>query len=225
MPRRIIPFANNEYYHVFNRGINKQPIFLDKRCYGRALEIMEYYSFANPFPRYSRLLCLSREERERTWTNLRKEGKRLVEIISFSFLPNHFHFLVKQVENNGVQKLLKEFQNSYTRFFNTKYKKIGPILQGQFKAVRIEDTEQLLHVSRYIHLNPHSSYVVKNIESLEDYFWSSYPEYVSKTDLEICKKKIILSQFKKIYEYKKFVDNNASYQRELEKIRHLTLEN
>lgn len=156
--------------------------------------------------------------------SLHKINDKLVDIICFCLMPNHFHLLLNQLKDNGISKFMANLQNSFTRYFNTKHERIGHLLQGQFKAVLIEDDNQLLHVSRYIHLNPYSSYVVKDLESLEQYLWSSFPEYLGKVAAEICNKEIILSQFKDKKDYKKFVFDQADYQRRLEEIKHLVIE-
>lgn len=224
MPARTTPLITNQFYHTFNRGINKQPIFLGIRDYKRALEVLEFYSFTNPPVRFSKFLLLANQQRINLLANLRRERDKLVEIISFALMPNHFHFLLEQKKDNGISKFMANFQNSYTRFFNTKYHKIGPLLQGQFKTVRIEDENQLFHLNRYIHLNPYSSFVVKKIVDLNKYPWSSFQEYIEKSEIEICSKEIILSSFKNVKAYQQFVFDQADYQRELDKIKHLTLE-
>lgn len=223
MPARIIPLVNDEFYHLFNRGINKQPIFLNARDYSKAIETFEFYSSIEPIASFSKFLKLAREEREKLWQEMRK-GKHLVEIISYCLMPNHFHFLLKQIEDGGISKFLRLFQDSYTRYFNTKYERFGPILQGQFKAVRIESDNQLLHLSRYLHLNPYTSYLVKDFASCENYPWSSFAEYLGKTKTNLCRKEIILGNFKNIADYQKFVSDQADYQRELNQIKHLALE-
>lgn len=224
MPVRLVPLATNEYYHIFNRGINKQPVFLGLRDYNRALDTLEFYSFSNTPIRFSKFLLLAREDRSNILDGLRKENKKLMDTICFCLMPNHFHFLLKQREENGISKFMANFQNSITRYLNTKYKKFGPIFQGQFKAVRIEDEEQLLHVSRYIHLNPYTSYIVKNIDDLSGYPWSSFPEFIEAKDRSISSNSIILSNFKTRGDYKQFVFDQANYQRQLNVIRHLLLE-
>ena len=139
-------------------------------------------------------------------------------------MPNHFHFLLKQVANRGISKFISNFTNSYTRYFNTKNKREGALFKGKFKSVRIESDEQLLHVSRYTHLNPYSSYVIKTLEELENYPYSSLPEYLQRSPKGSCQKEIILDQFKNLNSYKNFVFDQANYQRELENIKHLILE-
>lgn len=223
MPARFTPLVTDQYYHIFNRGVNKQPIFEAIRDYKRALDILNFYSF-NPKLRFSKFLLLSKEEKSNFMDNLHKVNDKLVDIICFCLMPNHFHLLLNQMKDNGISKFMANLQNSFTRYFNTKHERIGPLLQGQFKAVLIEDDNQLLHLSRYIHLNPYSSYIVKNLGILEEYPWSSFPEYLGRTAIEICNKNVILSQFKDRIAYKKFVFDQADYQRKLEAIKHLVLE-
>ncbi len=214
---------NEEIYHVFNRGIAAQPTFSDKRDYMRALETLFFYQNENPPVRYAKFLTLSRQQRSEILDKMAERKHLLVEIIAYCLMPNHFHLMLKQQADNGISKFMANFSNSYTRYFNTKYKRYGPLYQGKFKAIRVETDEQLFHLSRYIHLNPYSSYVVKTIEDLENYPFSSFPEYLGKAVNNYCAKEIILDNFKKS-SYQKFVFDQADYQRGLEEIKHLTLE-
>ena len=95
------------------------------------------------------------------------------------------------------------------------------MLQGDFKAVHVGTNEQLLHLSRYIHLNPLVGYVVKD---LDEYKWSSYPEYVNLVNNQICNKKIILDQFESPQKYRQFVLDQADYGKKLEAIKHQLLD-
>lgn len=224
MPGRLISLVNNEIYHIFNRGLASQPMFLNKREYDRALEIIFYYQNSSPPMKYSKFLRMSVSDRANLLDKLRMQQKWLVDIISYCLMPNHFHFLLRQKENNGISKFMSNFTNSYTRYFNTKAERIGPIVQGKFKSVRIETEGQLLHATRYIHLNPYTGYIVKTFEELENYPYSSFPEYIGNSQTNLCSKELVLSQFKNQLSYKKFVFDNADYQRQLDKIRHLILE-
>lgn len=220
--RKII-FANNEIYHIFNRSIEQRPVFTHKKEYNRALTTLDFYRFKNPPSRLSKALLLENQKREEFFLRLKREGKKLVEIISYCLMPNHFHFLLKQKANNGIPKFASNFSNSYTRYFNTKHKRIGPLFQGIFKAVRIENDEQLIHVSRYIHLNPVVSFIIKE-ELLDPYPWSSLPEYLGRQKEEICNKEIVLGLFPSKEKYRKFVHNQIDYAKRLEEIKHLLLE-
>jgi len=224
MPQRLTPLVTGEYYHIFNRGVNKQPIFFNVRDYRRAVDQMRFYSYSTKKPKYSRFLTFSVTRRLSILSLLEKDNKKLVEIICYCLMPNHFHLLLRQKEDGGISNYMRLVQNSYTRYVNTAHDRTGPLLQGQFKAVRIEDNSQLLHLSRYIHLNPYTSYIVKDIPSLTTYTFSSFLEFQNKAIKPICNKDIILTQFSKDTSYNKFVEEYAAYQRTLSQIKHLLLE-
>ncbi|MBI2103417.1 transposase [Candidatus Woesebacteria bacterium] len=221
---RPVVLENNETYHVFNRGIEKRNTFTSKREFDRAILTIDYYRHSKPFMRLSKALLLNIEERSKFFEQLKNNGDKQVSIISYCLMPNHFHFLLKQNQDSGISRFVSNFSNSYTRYFNTRNKgRVGPLFQGIFKSVLVEDDNQLMHVHRYIHINPATSYVVKSSE-LENYPWSSLPEYLGKTKFGICDKEIILNNFKTTRSYGKFIFNQIDYARKLEKIKHLTLE-
>lgn len=215
--------VNNEIYHVFNRGVEKRPTFTDKREFQRGMDTLKFYRFSNlPF-KLSKFFNIAQSERIQIMQKIEKESRKLVEIICFVLMPNHFHFLLKQLQDNGISTFIANFSNSYAKYFNTKNERVGPLFQGRFKAVHIQDDEQLIHVSRYIHLNPAVSSLIK-IEGLENYFWSSYPEYLNLVNTHIVDKSLILSFFKSVNEYKKLVMDQFEYGKKLEQIKHLILD-
>lgn len=219
---RKLVFANNIIYHVFNRGVEKRPTFTNRREFKRAYETLKYYRLADLSMKFSKFLNLNKEERQRVETNLNQQNS-LVEVIAFCFMPNHFHFLLKQKKDNGISKFMANFQNSYSKYFNTKHERIGPLFQGLFKAVIVESDEQLVHLSRYIHLNPTTSFLVK-AEELMNYEWSSLPEYLDLKQGGFVVKDVILDFFKSQEQYKKFVFDQIEYAQELESLKHLTIE-
>ncbi|MCX6726173.1 MAG: transposase [Candidatus Shapirobacteria bacterium] len=223
MPYRKTIFANNEIYHTINRSIEEQTIFKGKRDYQRALDLIDFYRYNHPSLRFSHYNRLPKNEKEKFIKNLKENGKPVVEILAFCLMSNHFHFLLRQTREKGIQSFMRNFQDSFARYFNTKYHRSGLLFQGMFKAVRIETDEQLTHVSRYIHLNPVSSYITE-IGDLEKYPWSSFPEYLSQDSLKFTNPSPILDLFKSRASYKEFVFNQADYQRRLQKIKHLALE-
>lgn len=222
MAGRKTPLVTGEYYHVFNRGVAKQPIFFDKRDYQQAVLGFTFYHFAKPPLRLSRFKQLSREQKEDFMTKLSKDNSVLVKIISYCLMPNHFHLLLQQVIDGGIAIFLSRFSNSYTKYQNTKTHRVGPLLSGTFKFVHVEDDEQLIHLSRYIHLNPVVSYVIKD-EELLLYPWSSLSAYL-KGDSSLVDCKPVLSLFKSAEDYKEFVLDQIDYGKKLEGIKHLTLE-
>lgn len=117
---------------------------------------------------------------------------------------------------------MSNFQNSYAKYFNIRTGRTGTLFQPMFQAVRIESDEQLIHVSRYIHLNPVTAFLAIP-EKIREYKWSSYIEYLGGGQSSI-KKEVILNYFKSTQSYEKFVLDQVGYQRELDKIKHLVLE-
>lgn len=218
------PLVKDQVYHLFNRSINREPIFKRRRDCLRALTSIEFYRFEKTPVRLSYYLSWGQDKRKKLMDNLEKENKRNVDIVAYCLMPNHYHFLLKQLTKDGIRRFLSLFQNSYTRYFNTKHERTGPIFQGIFKAVRVETDEQLMHLSRYIHLNPYSSYVVETIKGLKAYSWSSLLEHLGKKD-GLCQKELVFSLFDNdSTRYQKFTLDQADYQRNLEKIKHLTWE-
>lgn len=213
MPYRTTPLVNDQIYHVFNRGVAKLPIFTDRRDYNRFLETIYYYQFQGPKPQFSQLNRFKDLNFEK--------NKKIIEILCYCLMPNHFHILLKQLIENGVSEFMSKISNSFTKFFNTKHKRVGPLLQGPFKAVRIENDNQLIHVSRYIHLNPISSFLVKDLKT---YPWSSYRSYIGLETDKICSKEFILSMLKSEEKYEQFVLDNIDYSQSITGIKHALID-
>ena len=224
MPGREIPLVTGEIYHIVNRGTASQTIFSSQRHYQRALEIMLYYQNQKPPLRYSYFSALSPSVKVEKLAQLKNTKEFLVEILAYCLMPNHFHFLLKQLVDNGISNYLSKFSNSYTRYFNTKHNRVGPLLQGKFKSIQVENENQLLHLSRYIHLNPFSSGIVKHLKDLQDYPYSSLSEHLGLNNNQYCSKDMILSYFKSTNAYRDFIFDQAYFQRELEIIKHSILE-
>lgn len=222
MPYRKTVFANDEIYHLFNRGINHFPIFTAPKEYQRFLDLLNYYRFKDPQLSFSFFSRLPKEDKNKLLAYL-KNNEKLVEIYAYCLIPNHFHLLVKQLRDGGIRKMLSHVENAYVRYFNLKHERLGPLFESMFKAVRVEDEEQLLHVSRYIHLNPNTSCLVE-INKLSKYPWSSLPLYLSKTSSPFTNTDFILSLINGLEKYQSFVFDQAQYQRELHKIKHLLFE-
>ena len=224
MPRRNLPLVTGEIYHTLNRGTGSIPIFRTDKDYQKFLAILLYYQNAQVPFRFSRFVHLEREERVKLKKDLAKKKIFLVEIIAYCLMENHFHLLLKQEKDNGIMNLLRLVQNSYSHYFNKKSKRKGLLFEGSFKAIRVETEPQLLHLSRYIHLNPYSAYAVKNLSSLFKYPYSSLGEYINKRQKEVCQKNTILKLLSSRKKYKQFVSNQADYQRSLQTIKHQFLE-
>lgn len=213
MPYRYTTFLNQSFYHIFNRGVAKQNIFHDENDYRRFLESATYYQYAGPKPSFSSY----KRFRARNF----RSNPKIVDVVSYCLMPNHFHFLLRQTADGGIQEFIRKVTNAYSKYFNTKNKRVGPILQGEFKSIPIESEELLLHISRYIHLNPYASELV---DKPECYLYSSYPSIFYGRDDELSLNELVLEHFKEPLRYVEFVNNQADYARMLSSIKHLTFE-
>jgi putative transposase len=218
---RKFVFANDHYYHVFNRGHEKREIFSDVREYRRFLELLNYYRFSKPPLRFSKYMEINQKQRTEILHSLEKNNRQIVEVICYCLMPNHFHLLLKQLEKNGIAKFLAQVSNSYTKYFNTKHSRASNLFQGTFKAVHVESDEQLLHLSRYIHTNPITASLTTKPE---EYLWSSYLDYTSPVCRSLVSPNIILTQFQSPSGYLKFVIDSGSRTNILEEIQHLSLD-
>ena len=223
MPRRLRPLVTNQVYHVFNRSIAKETIFNQKRDYQRIIDLINFYRFENPPLRYSYYNRLEIDKKGGFLKSLYTK-KKLILILAFCIMPNHLHFLLKQKVENGISDFMRHMQNSYAKYFNTKYVRTGSLFQPAFKGVRVENDNQLMHVARYIHLNPATSYLVRSGQNLEDYLWSSFGTYLRKDGYSFVHTKLVYRFSKSRKSLRSFTLDQADYQKKLDRIKHIMLE-
>ena len=206
MPARNIikSYVENGYYHVYNRGVEKRNIFIDEQDCEVFLHYLKLYlspveklTKAN-FPFTKRLISFIR-------LNLSKE----LSLIAFTLMPNHIHLLLKQVETNSMEKLMRRLITSYVMYFNRKYKRVGALFQNRYKAALIGTDNYLLHISRYIHINPLK--VELKVDTPDFRNFSSYSYYLEKNTASWVKPQEILKYFysdkhNKNIGYQNFVD-------------------
>src|SRR3989344_3162645 len=212
MPYRKEALETNYFYHFFNRGVEKRDIYLEDKDYIRFLSLIKYYRILGPKIRFSLF---------NPQAHLVGDSN-IVEVVAYCLMPNHFHFILKQTQENGISRFISDLCNRYTSYFNVKYNRVGPLFQGNFKAILVDSEEYLLHLSRYIHLNPHSAYMINDPKL---YQWSSIAEYLGSSNESLCRKEEVLSNFSVTNTYLNFVDDYRNYALNLESINHLLLEN
>lgn len=222
MPARTIPLITDQIYHIFNKIQNDEPILTLRSVYQSMIDALWYYQYGTTPMKLSYFRHQPVHERNFLVISLEKKS-RLVDILAYCLMPNHYHLLLRQREDAGISLYMSKVQNSITRFTNIKRKKKGHVFIGQFRTVRMESEEQLLHVSRYIHLNPYTGYVVKTIEETKKYLWSSYGEYISKTK-GVCDQSSILAHFTSKRDYDTFIEDQKDYQRTLADIKYSVFE-
>lgn len=178
---RIIPFVPNEYYHIYNRGVNKMVIFIDKYDYERFQKLL-YIINSKETGKFSRI----NDYNHSIWKD--QIGDTLVNIGAYCLMPNHFHILIKSKNKEDTSKFLQRLQLSYSKYFNAKNMRTGSLFQGKSKAEHVTGNNYLKYLYSYIHLNPikmiEKDWKVKGIkdikksnEYLNKYKYSSYKDY------------------------------------------------
>ncbi len=222
MPTRKISFISDSVYHVFNHSLGGYHLFGDDGDFRRFMNGVFYYQFAYLGLKYSRFNLLDDKSKLKALDSAKGQG-RLVEVIAFSLLPSSFSLLLRQKEENGISVYMSKLSNSYSRYFNTKYHRLGPLFQGRFK-VKLIQPSFLLSMSRYVHLKPYFFGLAKDPISLENYFYSSLPEYTGLKDTNFWSKELVLSSFSSKQEYKNFVFDWGAAEKELEVLKGLFFE-
>ncbi len=178
---RKVKFVKGEFFHVYNRGVDKRNIFLDQGDYLRFCKALKFFNSESP--------CWIATVNRKDQTPSPED--QLVDVICFCLMPNHYHLLLRPITENGVTKFMRKLNTGYTIYFNIKHQRTGRLFENKFKAIHVDNDLYLKHLTRYIHLNPLDLYQgewregkVGNAKSslryIEDYPWSSYSSYVSK---------------------------------------------
>jgi len=214
------PLIGGNYYHIINRSIAKYIIYNDTGDYQRMMAILNLHRFSDFRYKFSYFNKLSINKQQAILCSI-SDSDTLVDILAYCLMPTHFHFILKQNMPDGITKYITRVLNSYSRYFNTKHKRKGPLWEGHFRNVLVENDEQLLHLTRYIYLNPVSAGLTKKPE---EWTYSSYLEYLDKIDdhSAICKFQDLINIEPK--EYQKFVNNRISYQKEISRIKKLIMD-
>lgn len=206
-------YSENCYYHLYNRGVEKRNIFLDNQDYSVFLHLLKYYlsppDLNNEHPFTNLSLTGFNPVRLRPMQTLFGE----IDLLGYCLMPNHYHLLVKQITRDGITQLTRKISTTYSMYFNHRYKRVGHLFQGIFKAALIQDDSYLLHLSRYIHLNSNQ---VTGFNPVT-YPYSSYQYYLGIKNAFWVKPKFILAYFqsninsslfpKEINSYQKFVED------------------
>lgn len=222
MASRKEVFFNGGVFHIFNKTIDNRQVFTNSKVNGYFLKLLRYYRSSKADIRYSYFRKMLPQLRKLKEIELANNHYFKVNILAFCLMPNHFHLLLKQKEAEGIVRFLSDISNALTRYHNELNRRKGPIFLPQFKSKKIENRSQLIHVSRYIHLNPYSSGLINSMKNLDDYELCSFREYQENYPELICNTSILLDEFNgKKKNYRTFVYNNAEYQRTLEQIKHV----
>lgn len=198
-------YVENGYYHIYNRGVEKRKIFMDRQDYAVFLSYLkEYLLPKNEKELYERLSDPNISSRERdkvlkiiSLNNFNKE----ISFLAYALMPNHFHFFIKQKSAGTIDRFMNSLATRYTMYFNRKYKRVGHLYQDVYKAVTVTDEKQFIYLSSYIH------------KQALPYQPSSYTDYIGNSKTAWVYPDEILSFFSKInpsLSYENFVSEYES---------------
>lgn len=141
------PFVSNQYYHIYNRGVDKRDIFMNKADLKRFALSVKEFNVVKPIGSIKDLMFRKQEDSDVGRPN------PLVSVVCYCFNPNHFHFILKQEVDGGVSEFLKRLLGGYTKYFNLIHQRNGALFQGRFKSNLINDDAYFLKIRPYVHLN------------------------------------------------------------------------
>lgn len=202
---RKVPFIDGQFYHIFNRGVDKRTIFEDNFDVARFFQSMEEFNVIEPIGSIYENFYRKNKDQNQLGNSIPKlvgsKGKdRLVNFVCYCLNPNHYHFILEQVTDKGIVKFMQKLGTGYTNYFNEKYKRSGSLFQGKFKAVHISSNPYLLHLSAYVNLNDEVHQLGSSTPK------SSWKEYIGEEKRDFCKKDMTLGQFGSNKEYKVFAE-------------------
>ena len=193
MARRKTHFIPGHYYHIFNRGSNLGLIFREPENYRFLLSRVKKYS-----------------------------SRFNITVIAYCFMPNHYHFLLRQEGMESISKFVQRTFNSYTKAFNKVFHRTGTLFEGSFKSIHIERDNHIIHLCRYIHRNPLEAGLVTN---LDDWPYSNYLEWVGRRSGTLYDAKYVQTHFSNSEEYESFVLDYFPTKSVNQTIQTLSLEN
>jgi putative transposase len=211
MPSRntIKTYIEDGFYHVYNRGVEKRVIFQDQQDYAVFLQYMAEYLQ----PRDEKKILedlksekLTARDKERISRSLtRNNYSEQVVFLAYALMPNHFHFFLKQRTTNGMDNFMRSLFTRYVSYFNRKYKRIGSLCQGVYRAAVVDDDAYYVHISRYIHKQA----LISSKTGTKMNQPSSYPEYIGQRKTAWVHPEGILALFaesEKRFSYAQFVE-------------------
>lgn len=212
-----IPFEAGAYYHIYNRGTEKRDIFLSDRDYRRFIHCLYVCNDTLPVDKLRGDDQLAgNTPNSGGSTSAIEKVEKLVDIVAYALMPNHFHLLICPKTDTSLSKFMQKVVTGYTMYFNQKHKRSGALLQGRFKSKEVANEQYLPILARYIHLNPidlfrydsrkKRSLLATHKDFLRNYRWSSYPDYIGvKNFPSILSPGLFWEIFQDMDEHKEFI--------------------
>lgn len=189
--------VSENIYHIYNRGVEKRSLFMNSQDYSRFIDGLIIFNDTK--------IVVNFKPRLNDIKNGDHKRKFLVDILAFCLMPNHYHLLLRQRMDGGITEFMRKLGGGYVNYFNLKHQRVGPLFQGKFKSVLIDDESQFTYIPFYVHLNPMDLMVKdwrekgigdskKAIDFLNNYKWSSHADYVGKSDFSLVLQKDFLNE-------------------------------
>ena len=212
------PFITGEYYHIYNRGIDKRVIFKSKKDYERFMTLL-YIANSNDSFRLDGIL--NRQHKIFSEILMLDRNKPFVSIGAWCLMGNHFHLLLKQEVDGGITKFMRKLGVGYSMFFNIKYQRKGALFGGLFKSKLIGVNDNyMIQLFGYIHINPLeiefpewkdqiNKSVVNMRKFLKSYRYSSYLDYIGEDRVEknIIRTESFPDYFQGVQSFENFIEN------------------
>jgi len=200
--------AIGNIYHTLTRGVDKRKIFLDKEDHFRFIHDLFEFNDIESVNNLTHYFRKQYKDVGRPYIDLeeKKPRKLLVKILAFCLMPNHYHLLLSPLVNDGISKFMRKVNIGYAKYFNEKYQRTGTLFEGRYKSVSISKDSHFLWIPYYIHSNPLDLKFPKwrnkeikdykgAMEFLENYRWSSFPDYIGKKNFPSVTQREFLSEF------------------------------
>jgi len=194
---RVKYYDAEAIYHVYNRGVNKRVIFKDEQDYSVFLNLLKRYLCVYP----------TKDLKGREYQHMYGD----IELLAFCLMPNHFHMLIYQRKADALSKLLHAVEGTYVKYFNKRYKRVGPLFQDIFKASRVSRDDYCQHISRYIHLNP------KDYRGWE---YTSLPYYLGVKHAEWVRPQRIMDMFDSVDQYDNFLTDYEAQKQIMDELKY-----
>ncbi len=206
----------DEIYHVLNRGVDKRKIFLEEKDYLRFIH--DLFEFNNQEAALNIGHFFKNQYidlRSQYINDKKRKRKLLVKVLAFCLMPNHYHLILTPIVEGGIVTFMRKLNIGYAKYFNQKYERVGTLFQGRYKAIHIETDSHFIHLPCYIHLNPLDlkfpewrNGIINDYKEamkfLENYRWSSFPDYIGKKNFpSVTQREFLLDFFEGSENYKK----------------------
>lgn len=215
-------YLENGIYHLYNRGVDKRNIFMDNQDYSVFLSYLKTYLVPKNTKKLLEIIAskeIGYKEKDKAFKEIAlRNFSGEIELLGYALMPNHFHLLIRQTAEDGIDRFMNSLSTRYAMFFNRKHNRTGTLYQGVYKAVFVENDEQLLHLSRYINLNPLTKlgWAVSRWHEISSPY--SLPEYLGRRKTDWLKPNYVLDYFNRQNpnkDYANFISLEANFDFEL----------